>query len=145
MNAERATLDTNILIYALDRDAGERHAIASALVERATGWDCVLTLQALAEFFWAVTRKNKMPASDAAAQVEDWQSLFPIHAATSSTLDRAVTGVRNHGLAFWDAMLWACAREAGCGLLLSEDFQHGRVLDGVRFHNPFVEPVPMTE
>ena len=145
MTREWVTLDTNILVYALDRDAGERHATARELVERAVGWDCVLMLQALAEFFWAVTRKDKMPASDAAAQVKDWQLLFAVHAATPSTLDRAIAGVKDHGLAFWDAMLWACACEASCGLLLSEDLQHGRVLRGVRFHNPFIEPVPMTE
>lgn len=143
MPAERATLDSNILVYALDRDAGGRHVTASKLVRRATGWDCVLILQALAEFFVAVTRKGKMPMEDAVAQLADWQALFPVCAATPATLGRAVKAVREHGLAFWDAMLWASAREAGCAWLLSEDFQHGRVLEGVRFHNPFLEPVPL--
>ena len=31
----------------------------------------------------------------------------------------------------------ATAREAGCGAILSEDFQDGQVLDGVRFLDPF--------
>jgi predicted nucleic acid-binding protein len=143
MSAERVTFDTNIMVYALDRDAGSRHAAAAELIAQAIDWDCVLTLQALAEFYWAVTRKGKMPSEDAAEQVADWQVIFPVRAASPATLERAIGGVRDHGLGFWDAMLWACAREAGCTLLLSEDFQHGRVLDGVRFHNPFVEPVPL--
>ena len=41
------------------------------------------------------------------------------------------------GLSFWDAMLWATARRAGCSVLLSEDFQDGRRLDGVLFVDPF--------
>ena len=143
MIAERVTLDTNILVYAFDRDAGERRETAASLIERATGWDCVLTLQALGEFFWAVTRKGKMPAELAANQVGDWQTLFPVQAAGRSTLERAIAATREHSLSFWDAMIWASAREAGCGLLLSEDFQHGRTLDGVRFHNPFAKPVPL--
>lgn len=141
MSGERVTLDTNILVYALDRDAGERHGIASKLVERAAESDCVLTLQALAEFYFAVTRKGRMPAADAAAQIEDWQALFAVRAAAPATLRRAIAAVRDHRLAFWDAMLWACAKEAGCTLLITEDFQHGRTLDGLRFHNPFVEPL----
>ena len=40
--------------------------------------DCVLTLQALAEFFHAVTRKGKMPTDEAAAMVHDWMELFPV-------------------------------------------------------------------
>lgn len=141
MNAERVTLDTNILVYAVDRDAGERHGMAADLVMQAAGWDCVLTLQALGEFFWATTRKGKMPIADAAAQVADWKALFSVQTASLSTLDRAIAGVREHRLSYWDAMLWSCAREAGCTLLLTEDFQHGQTLGGVRFHNPFRESV----
>ena len=48
--------------------------------------DCVLTLQALAEFFHAVTRKGKMPAEEAAALVHDWMELFPVAAADGRTL-----------------------------------------------------------
>ena len=143
MRRDGVTLDTNILVYALNRDAGERHGIASKLVERAAEIDCVLTLQALAEFFLTVTRKGRMPADDAAAQVDDWQALFVVRTSAQPTLRRAIAAAREHGLAFWDAMLWACAEEAGCTLLISEDFQHGRTLDGLRFHNPFVEPLDL--
>ena len=48
MSAERFTLDTNLLVYAIDRDAGERHQQAVAIVDRAVELDCVLTLQVLA-------------------------------------------------------------------------------------------------
>ena len=40
-------------------------------------------------------------------------------------------------------MLWAVAREAGATLLISEDFQHDRFLDGVRFCNPLKIDSPM--
>lgn len=45
----------------------------------------------------------------------------------------------NHKLAFWDAMLWATARDAGATILLSEDFQSNRLIEKVRIVNPFVE------
>ena len=41
-------------------------------------------------------------------------------------------------ISFWDAMLWATARRAGCSAILSEDFQDGQVLQGVRFIDPFL-------
>ncbi len=143
MNGDRLSLDSNVLFYAADRSAGEKHAHAAWLVDAAVDWNCVLALQALNEFFAATTRKRLMPVADAVAQVEDWLRLFPIQTAGPGTLRHAMAAVQEHRLPFWDAMLWATAREAGCGLLLTEDFQHGRVLGGVRFHNPFVEEVPL--
>ena len=59
--------------------------------------------------------------------------------ADESDLAVAVIAVEQHGLSFWDAMLWATARRAGCRVLLSEDFQDGRDLGGILFVNP-LEP-----
>ncbi|MBF0190460.1 MAG: PIN domain-containing protein [Magnetococcales bacterium] len=142
MIAKRFTLDTNILLYAMDRDAGQKRTIAAAWLERAVNENGILTLQALGEFFRAATAKNKMPATEASEQIMDWMTLFPVHSATPSSLTQAIQAVRNHKLSFWDAMLWACAKEAGCTLLVSEDFQHGRILEGVQFLNPFLSTAP---
>jgi predicted nucleic acid-binding protein len=45
--------------------------------------------------------------------------------------------VESHGLPFWDAMLWATAKRAGCRIVFSEDFQDGGTLEGVLFVDPF--------
>ena len=137
MQESRLTLDTNILFYAMDSDAGERHKLAMEIVDRASSFDCVFILQALCEFYTAVTGKGKIPAPEAAAQIKDWMELFPVVSATSKSLIKALKAVNEHTLSFWDAMLWAVAREAGVTILVSEDFQHDRVLDGTHFCNPF--------
>jgi len=142
MSGNRFTLDTNLLVYAVDRDAGERHHEAIDIVDRAVDQDCVLTLQVLAEFFHAVTRKGKLPIADAAEQVNDWQMLFPVVAADVQALIRAMSAVQHHSLSFWDALLWATAKAAGVNVLLSEDFQDRRELEGVQFRNPFAMPDP---
>ena len=77
MSAERLSLDTNILFYTIDADAGERHERAREIVDQAALGDCVLTLQTLSEFFASTTRKGKLTVIQAAAHVEDWQALFP--------------------------------------------------------------------
>lgn len=133
----RLTLDSNILIYAQDRSAGSRHAQAMALVGRATATDCILTLQSLAETFRVSVTRLAMSAAEAKAALAVWRRAFPIHAATLETLDAAIGAVDRHQLSFWDAMLWATAREAGCEAILSEDFQDGRTLGGLQFVNPF--------
>lgn len=132
----RLSLDTNILIYGVDPDAGEKHHIASALIHKSCNADTILTLQSLAEFFHVATRKRRVPADVAEQSVDDWRHVFPVVAAIESDLSTATAAVRQHALSFWDAMLWATVRRAGCTLLLTEDFQDGRELGGVRFVNP---------
>lgn len=133
----RFTLDTNILVYAVDRDAGERHLRSRDLVGRAARRDCVLTVQSLAEFFHATTRKNLLEPARARGFVRSWRAVFEVTAADDSALVDAIDAVEEHGLSFWDAMLWAASRQAGCAVILSEDMQHGRRLGGVAFVNPF--------
>jgi predicted nucleic acid-binding protein len=52
-------------------------------------------------------------------------------------LSAALDAAKNHGLAFWDAMLWAAAQRTGVRHLVTEDRQDGFELAGVRFVNPF--------
>ena len=134
---DRFSLDTNILVYAVDVDAGERHERSKQLMAQAARRDCVLTVQALAEFFHVTTRKNLLELSRARAFVCDWLDVFPVASADDTALVRAMDAVEEHRLSFWDAMLWATATGIGCAAILSEDMQHGRRLSGVTFINPF--------
>jgi predicted nucleic acid-binding protein len=146
MSVERLSLDSNILFYTVDADAGGLQIRAREIVRQAAqSHDCILTLQTLSEFFHATTRKGKLTFQQAAAHVEDWQTLFPVVAATPGSLRLAMRAVEQHGLAFWDAMQWAVAKQAGATLLLSEDLQHHRELDGVRFRNPFLTDDPFAD
>ena len=135
----RFSLDTNILVYAVDRDADERHRRSRELMAQASRRDCVLTVQALAEFFHATTRKNLLEPARASAFVRSWLDVFRVVAADDSALLDAMDAVEEHRLSFWDAMLWAVARQNGCSAILSEDMQDGRRLSGVEFVNPFAD------
>ncbi len=142
MTADRPilTIDTNILIYAIDLDAGEKHERARALMSAVARADGALTLQALGEFFHATTRKKLLSAEKAERYINDWQVVFPIVAADETALIMAIGATREHVLFFWDALLWATARLAGCTVIVSEDMQHGRDLGGVEVIDPFSEP-----
>ena len=133
----RFSLDTNILVYAVDGDAGERHERSRKLVERAARRDCVLALQVLAEFFHATTRQKLLAPSRARAFVRSWIDVFRVVSADDTALAEAMDAVEEHRLSLWDAMLWATARRIGCAAILSEDMRDGRRLGGVEIINPF--------
>src|SRR2546425_6401956 len=87
--SSRFTLDTNLLVYAVDRRAGARHEAAAEIIPRAAGLDCILTLQAISEFFAVVSRKGTMPRDEAAAQAADWLSIFQCAAGSASAVRTA--------------------------------------------------------
>jgi len=137
MSAEPFSLDTNILVYALDGAAGPRHALAAGILDRAVDCDCRLTLQSLSEFYVVVTRKGVVPKAEAAAQVEDWLQLFPTLAPTPAAVRAALAHASAGRAGYWDALLVATAGEGGCGTVLSEDMANGARLGSVTVVNPF--------
>lgn len=137
MSVERLTLDTNILIYAIDRDAKEKHERAISIIDQAIQLDCVLTLQSLCEFYSAATRKKYAAHEEVSAFIKELMVVFPVITSSSKTLSLALKAIEGNGLSFWDALLWATAKENGCSLIISEDFQDRFILGGVKIKNPF--------
>jgi predicted nucleic acid-binding protein len=132
----RVTLDTNLLVYATDASS-DNHAAASRLLERAAQADCIQTLQSLGECFHVLRRKRYLGLELARATIDNLRLVFPVIEHRLDDLDAAIAVVGAHQIAFWDAMLWATAKRAGCRMILTVDFQDGRTLEGVTFVDPF--------
>lgn len=134
----RFFIDTNVLVYADDLDAGPKNAVARALIAEAlTEGTGVLSTQVLQEFFSIATRKLHVAADVARRKVELLASLEVVRIDVDAIL-AAIDLHRLHSLSFWDALIIQSAANAGCARLLSEDLQHGRTISGVRIDNPFV-------
>jgi predicted nucleic acid-binding protein len=137
MSVETFTLDTNILVYSVDGSAGSRHDIARIIMERAAIGPCCLTLQAVSEFFFVMTRKGIMSRPEARPIAEAMIDLFPT-VPVSATAVRAALATASSGRAsYWDALLVHTAAEAGCTAILTEDLSAETTLAGVRVINPF--------
>lgn len=129
----RFSLDSNLLVYATDGRDPLRQSAAIEIVARAARRDCVLTVQALSEFFHAVSRKGIIPRSEAAAQVLRWIDVFALASgASANALASALEASTAGRFQFYDALLLATAREAGCAAVISEDMADGAELDGLR-------------
>jgi predicted nucleic acid-binding protein len=133
-------LDTNVLVYAYERSEPAKQQRASDLLNALLAKAVVkISTQVLAEFFVTITRKLSAPlALDMARErVHRYMQLCDVVDVTGATVVEAMRGAREYRLHYWDAQIWAAARLAGVGLVFSEDFRDGAVLDGVRFVNPF--------
>jgi predicted nucleic acid-binding protein len=133
----KVSLDTNVLVYAADSRDRARHRKALAAIEATFRLERVLTLQALAEFYFVSTTRAGVSPSAARTQLADWQALFPVVAPKPATLMRAIDVRGASKINFWDAMLVVACAEAGVTVLLSEDLHDGQIIEGVRLLNPF--------
>ena len=133
-------IDSNVLLYVFDANAAQQQDQAEQVIRQleltASGR---LSVQCLAEFVNVSTRRLKPPLSISAAlqQVEVFANTFPVFDLTLPIVLEAMRGTRDYHLAYYDAQLWATAKLHQIPVVLSEDFNDGRTIEGVRFVNPF--------
>jgi predicted nucleic acid-binding protein len=139
MSVEPYTLDTNILVYAVDPAEGWKHHVATAIVDCSIERSCILTVQALAEFVALATRRGKKSRADAVAQARDWLRVFPIVAADGNALEVACGAIEQKRFGLFHALLLATASQAGCTIALSEDMHDGAMLGKIVVRNPFAD------
>lgn len=137
---DRIFVDTNILIYAHDLDAGSKHRKAASVIESL--WDDktgVLSTQVLQEFYVNVTKKIAKPLSRAQARgiVENYFS-WCIEVNEPETILRASEIEERYSLSFWDAMIVAAASRANVETILTEDLNNGQIIEGIQIENPFL-------
>jgi predicted nucleic acid-binding protein len=131
------SFDTNILVYASDRQAGTRHIGAQQIIARAIGTNAAVTDQSLIEFLSVTTKKAKLSLADATTAVRGYLTHFALLLPSANVIEDTMGLLMQHQLSVWDARMLAVCDAHGCTHLLSEDMQDGASYGGVRVVNPF--------
>lgn len=138
--SDRYFVDTNILMYAHDTAAGDKHARAKALVENL--WENrsgVVSTQVLQELAVNLRRKAKKPLDPKATRdvVSDYLAWQVVVNGGDSILE-ALDFEARYRVSFWDALIIQAAHAAGAAMLYSEDLSSGQTYGHVRVVNPLV-------
>ena len=139
MTGDKVLLDTNIIVYAYDVSAAEKHEIAKKIVLDL--WDSglgVISTQVLQEFFVTITQKipkpmDKRVARDIVSDLLKWEVVVN----DGESILEAAEILFQYGYSFWDSLIIAAAMKSGAEALLSENLAHGQTIDGVTIKNPF--------
>ena len=133
-------VDTNVLLYFYDPNTYTKQERAQLVLDNLYQLGIGrLSTQNLSEFVNSAMRRLDPPltADQVYEQAALLASSWTILDLTPQIVLEAVRGVRDHGLSFYDAQIWAAARLNQVPVIFSEDFQDGQILEGVRFVNPF--------
>jgi len=136
----KSFVDTNVLIYAHDADAGEKQRVAKAVLrelwsERAG----VLSIQVLQEFYVNVTRKIPSPLSKDLARLVVTSYAIWCMETTPAEVATAFRIEDESQIGFWDALIVSSAAESGASRILSEGLNAGQRIAGVLIENPFAD------
>lgn len=129
-------VDTNVLVYAsgVNGDRRRQQLAIQALYDcRVNG---ALAVQVLAEFSNVLMRHGRSIES-ISRDVSTLEMAWSVVSPNSHTVSSASDGVKDHHMSFWDAMLWATARQNNLTTILSEDGPVGATVGGVTYVSPF--------
>lgn len=132
-------VDTNILVYAHDRESGVKYERARELIQELWVTESgVLSTQVLQELYVALRRKVSSPLSAAEAEriLFDFFA-WEIFTNTRESVIRAVAIETRYKISFWDALILQAAETSDAHILYSEDLQNRRVYGSVQVVNPF--------
>ncbi len=137
-------VDTNILIYAHDIDAGYKYDVANAIVIKL--WDegtAVISTQVLQEFYVTATRKIHSPLSctEARGIIENYLA-WDIEKIDGPSILKASEIEERHQLSFWDALIIVAGLNANVERIITEDLSHGQRIEGILIENPFLSSNP---
>ena len=132
-------LDTNIIIYAFDITAGDKHNAAGELM--IILWDSglgVISTQVLQEFFVNVTQKIPEPLDiGSAKEIVNDLLKWEVVVNDGETILNAIELHEKYKYSFWDSMIIEAAIKGRCATLLSEDLTDRQTIEGVTIQNPF--------
>ncbi len=141
MKDARMFVDTNILVYAYDLSAGNKHEKAKEIIKDlwSTG-DGLISTQVAQEFFVTVTRKIAKPlglgqAREILKDLLQWKTIT----IDGSLIVDAINIQEKYQYSFWDSLIIASAMEGGAVTIISEDLSDKQKIGDVTISNPFTE------
>lgn len=132
-------VDTNILVYAYDSQAGKKHDIARNLINKI--WEeknGVISTQVLCEFCSVLQKKTKLKPLQSLEIIKPYFEWKVVN-TESELIAEGLRIQARYKFSFWDSFIIAAAAKVKATILYSEDLQHGQKIKGLTITNPFAK------
>lgn len=130
-------IDTNILIYTIDRNDNKKLSRARKLLENIIANDKpVISTQVLQEFYSATTTKLKLDKLIAKNIIHNFRNMEIVQ-VDLAIIEQGIDISLLFQISFWDSLIVSAAEHANCSTIYSEDLNDGQTIRGIRIVNPF--------
>lgn len=133
-------LDTNVIVYLFEHADERKHRLARKLVDDAmVARTAFISYQVLQETVQVLASRLRISDAEIIALLNQLADTIWTVYPTRVLFECALQLRQRYQLHFYDALVVAGAIEGGAERLLTEDLQHGQVIEGIRIENPFLE------
>jgi predicted nucleic acid-binding protein len=134
-------IDTNILVYQMDKRDHTKRSVCRELVSKAAAnGDAVISTQVLQEFYVATTTKLHIDPILIKSILHTFENMEVVTIG-NDLIDDAIDASIQYKLSFWDSLIVVAAESAKCETLYTEDLNDGQTIRNVRITNPMKSKV----
>jgi predicted nucleic acid-binding protein len=136
-------IDTNILVYALDKYNKNKQTTARKTVKNIVENDsAVISVQVLQEFYNICTVKLHFTPLRVKGYVHNYSENLEVVQNSCEIIERGIDiSIISH-ISFWDALIIAAAEYSKCSEIVTEDLNDGQIINGIKIRNPFIISKP---
>jgi predicted nucleic acid-binding protein len=136
-------VDTNVLIYRLDRQEPAKQAQARELLRRLSSdpTPTLLLWQVLGELMRQLRSwqdQGRITQDTVLRYVAVFRKMLRLAMPTPRVADHALNLAARYSLSHWDSMLLGACKEASVTTLYTEDMGSPTAYDGIKLVNPFM-------
>ncbi|MDR1047968.1 MAG: PIN domain-containing protein [Treponema sp.] len=132
-------IDTNILVYILDKYDKNKQKIARKTLENIVENDiAVISTQILQEFYNICTMKLHIVPLRVKGYVHNYSENLEVVQNSSEIIERGIDISIISQISFWDALIIASAEYSKCSEIITEDLNDGQIINGIKIRNPFI-------
>ena len=130
-------LDTNILVYTVDRNDKKKLSQSRKILENAIAKDKpVISTQVLQEFYSATTTKLKLDKIIAKNIIHNFRNMEIVQ-VDLGIIEQGIDISLLFQISFWDSLIIAAAEHANCEMIYTEDLNDTQTIRGIKIVNPF--------
>ena len=138
-NGSIVFVDTNVLLYAQDPREPVKQASAATWLARCWSRRCGrISTQVLNECYANLRKAAPEMTLEATRELIVRYRAWQPWVVDETTVDRAWVLQDRFRVNYWDALMLAAAQQQGCQVMLTEDLQHGQLIESLRIVNPFL-------
>ena len=130
----KIAIDTNILLYSIDKDDSRKLNIAVKLIEN----NPTIFSQNISEFMNVLLNKWKYPKAQLGLIVSEILDSCLLMSTSTRAYKNSFELIKKYDFQVFDSIIIASALEAGCTILYSEDMHNGLIIENqLEIINPF--------
>ncbi len=130
-------IDTNFFVYLFNMADKEKWDKCHKILNQADkNVHFVISTQVLNEFISVMLNKFKIHPLVLKSIVDDMCE-YEVVETNINVIRKAIDVKALNQLSYWDSLIVSAAKSSKCSVVLSEDMNHGQIIEGVKIQNPF--------